>query len=162
MILPAPYLAGLALAHGFAHDDAARAVAVALATSGGDTDYRLALPYGTPVDRRGLYGIDVCAWPEIAGYLLDDPDVNTAAAFALWRAAGDSFSWTPYATAAATDRFAGVARAAVDAPATELTFDAAQAAQLDAERARIRGAGVVDYRPAEARRDTLLRSLRGE
>lgn len=162
MILPAPYLAGLALAHGFPHDDAARAVAVALATSHGDTDYRLVI--GTPpvIDRRGLYGIDVIAWPAIAGYLLDDPDVNTAAAFALWRAAGDSFSWTPYATAAATDRYAGVARAAVDEPTTELTFQAATDAARSVQLAETLAAPVVPINAAQARRDTLLRSLRGE
>jgi hypothetical protein len=71
------------------------AVALVYATSGGVPDARITVGVGPMADEHGLWGIDSVAWPDVAALNLTDVRINAAAAYALWRGAGDSFNWSP-------------------------------------------------------------------
>lgn len=164
MIWTPAALAGMMLAAGWAPDDAVTAVAIVLATSRGDDGWRDVGTSSLPVDRRGLFGLDVTCWAEVDPALWEDPANNVAGARELWRAAGDTFSWAPAWCAGLDAGTVAAARAAVDAPTDGMTFREAQRAALVHELAR--GAGVtVDRAPELAaaftmRHDALRRGDR--
>ena len=89
MRLPASTIAQLAAAAGFSGNDLTVATAVALAESGGDPHAHP--PAFTNEDSRGLWQIYMLAHPEFAGADLYDPQINAAAAFRVYAAAGNSF-----------------------------------------------------------------------
>lgn len=80
---------------GWVGDELVDAVALALATSGGEDAFRYVVDPGPLVDQRGVWGIDVARIPEWASADLVDLDVNAAAAHSLYVVAGDSFDWSP-------------------------------------------------------------------
>jgi hypothetical protein len=85
---------------GFSGDDLPVAVAIALAESGGNPNaYNPETAAGTPTGKGsyGLWQIYLKAHPEFAGQNLFDPQTNANAAFAVYLAAGRSFSsWTTF------------------------------------------------------------------
>ena len=90
---------GYATGAGFSGTDAITATAIALAESSGNADaYNPEVLAGTPEGQGsyGLWQIYLKAHPEFAGENLFDPQVNASAAFAVFSAAGNSF--TPWAT----------------------------------------------------------------
>lgn len=88
-------VAGFAQAAGFRGAPLVDAIAVALATSGGDDAWHLEVGIGPVVDQRGLWGLDVAAWPTYADQNLWRPSVAATAARALYRACGLSWGWAP-------------------------------------------------------------------
>ena len=86
---------GFALDAGFPTDHLPDAIAVAWATSEGDDKYRSS--YGDPpvVDARGLWGIDLVAFPTYENRDLFDPRQNARVAYDLWLDHHRSFSWSP-------------------------------------------------------------------
>jgi hypothetical protein len=115
-------LAGIASRVGFADDELAAAVAVALTTSGGDDRYRWRTGSPTQVDARGLWGVDVIARPEWRAYDLWNPAINAAAAHSLYTAAGGSWSWSPVFPAGITRETWETATEAASRPAEGATF----------------------------------------
>ena len=87
---------GYARAAGFSGADLSIAVAIAYAESSGDPN-----ALGDNGDSYGLWQINVPNHPEYAGANLYDPQTNANAAFAIYQAAGNSFSpWTTFKTGA--------------------------------------------------------------
>jgi hypothetical protein len=89
---------------GWAGDGLSDAVALALASSGGD-DHHVSNPsYTEALERRGLFALRRCEAPQLDPGDLFDPVANTKAAFAHWRDMGGVWSWHPvWASGAATD-----------------------------------------------------------
>ena len=98
--LAIPQLLALSSDAGFSGDDLVTAVAVALAESGGNPQaYNPERAAGAPSGKGsfGLWQIYLQAHPEFAGQNLLDPGVNSAAAYAIYSAAGNSFTpWSTY------------------------------------------------------------------
>lgn len=88
-------IAGFASRAGWRGDELAIAVALVLAGTAGDDLARDM--FGSPpvVDRRGLWLVDVVAYPEHAGIGLYDPLANANAAHSLYTAGSRSFDWSP-------------------------------------------------------------------
>jgi hypothetical protein len=83
---------------GFSGPALQTAVAIALAESGGNPNAVGDLNLGTSV---GLWQINLRAHPEFANVNLRDPQTNANAAFAIYTAAGSSFSpWSTYKSGA--------------------------------------------------------------
>lgn len=86
---------------GFTGDDLVTAVAVALAESGGDPNSLGDTNVGSGTGSFGLWQINADAHPEYGPNFsqLYDPQTNANAAYAVYSAAGDSFSpWTTFKT----------------------------------------------------------------
>lgn len=82
---------------GFEGDDLVKAVAIALAESGGKPtavgDLTIVKPHGS----IGLWQVNTNAHPEFDWTLLTDPAYNAEAAFAIYAAAGRSFRpWSTF------------------------------------------------------------------
>lgn len=91
-------IAGYASTAGFSGVDLDIAVAVALAESGGDPNAVGDVNLGRSI---GLWQINLAAHPEYSEDELYDPQTNANAAFAIYQAAGNSFSpWTTFKTGA--------------------------------------------------------------
>ena len=83
---------------GFSGTDLATAVAICYAESGGNADSIGDLDLGISV---GLWQINLAAHPEYTQDELLDPQTNANAAYAIYQAAGYSFSpWTTFNTGA--------------------------------------------------------------
>jgi hypothetical protein len=97
-------LASVASTAGFSGDALLTAVAVALAESGGKpTAYNPETAAGDAPGQGsyGLWQIHLKAHPEFASWNLFDPVQNAAAAFRVYRAAGNSFHpWSTYTSGA--------------------------------------------------------------
>lgn len=78
----------------FPVEEWARAVALVLASSGGDDLYRDVAWPGPSVDRRGLFGIDVAADPSLGADDLFHPATNAKVAQALTAASDGTFGWS--------------------------------------------------------------------
>lgn len=104
MNLQIPQLLALASAAGFSGDDLATAVAVALAESSGNPQaYNPERAAGAPEGQGsfGLWQIYLHAHPEFAGQNLTDPQINAAAAYAVYAGAGNSFRpWSTFGSGA--------------------------------------------------------------
>jgi len=113
--LAIPQLIGLASGAGFSGDDLVTAVAIALAESGGDPQaYNPEQSAGAAQGRGsfGLWQIYLTAHPEFAGQNLLDPQVNAAAAYAVYSAAGASFRpWSTFESGAYEANVAAVTQA---------------------------------------------------
>ena len=113
--LAIPQLIGLASGAGFSGDDLITAVAIALAESGGDPQaYNPEQSAGAAQGRGsfGLWQIYLTAHPEFAGQNLLDPQVNAAAAYAVYSAAGNSFRpWSTFESGAYESHVAAVTQA---------------------------------------------------
>ncbi len=117
MKLSANQIAELAAGAGFAGADLVTAVAVALAESrdGDPNAYNPELQANTPEGKGsyGLWQIYLKAHPEFADWDLYDPETNAAAAFRVYRGAGNRFTpWTTFKTGAYRAHLA-VARATI-------------------------------------------------
>lgn len=89
---------GYARSAGFPGGDLAVAVAIAYAESGGNPNAVGDVDLGRSI---GLWQINLAAHPEYTEEELYDPQTNANAAFAIYQAAGNSFSpWTTYKTGA--------------------------------------------------------------
>jgi hypothetical protein len=87
-------IAGYASKAGFTGADLAIAVAIAYAESGGRADAIGDLDLGVSV---GLWQINLRAHPQYSQDELLDPQINANAAFAIYQAAGESFTpWTTF------------------------------------------------------------------
>lgn len=85
-------IAGVASTAGFTGGDLVIAVAVAYAESSGNPN-----SVGDNGDSIGLWQINLPNHPEYQGVNLTDPQTNANAAFAIYSAAGNSFSpWTTF------------------------------------------------------------------
>lgn len=104
-----PSLAGFAQRAGWEGGDVNVAVAVILATSGGDDAYGYQPPYTPGHTYVGLFGIDTGAYPQFDGSLMRNPIYNAEAAFTLWTQAGKSFKWNQAFTSGAYKHFAAEA-----------------------------------------------------
>lgn len=113
MTLTPAQIADVARSAGLSGDALVEAVALALATSGGVTDWHYRLEPGPLVDERGVWGVDVTVWPGLADYPLDEPASNAAAAVALYKALGGSWDWSAVWRAGTARRFAEMAARAV-------------------------------------------------
>ena len=81
---------------GFSGVDLAIAIAIAYAESSGNPD-----AVGDNGDSIGLWQINLPNHPEYEGSDLTDPQTNASAAYAIYQAAGDSFTpWTTFKTGA--------------------------------------------------------------
>ena len=112
-------LAGLAAGAGFSGAARVTAVAVALAESGGRTDATNVNRAGTSRESRdlGLWQINDRAHPWIKGQNWQDPAVNAAAAYRVYKEAGGSFRpWVTY-NSGASAKFQLQAAQGVQAPA---------------------------------------------
>jgi len=93
-------IAGYARNAGFTGLDLVTAVAVALAESGGDPNaYNPETAAGAPEGKGsyGLWQIYLNAHPEYEGVNLYDPQTNANAAFAIYRASGNTFrAWSTF------------------------------------------------------------------
>ncbi len=91
-------IAGYARTAGFSGFDLDIAVAIALAESHGNPNAVGDLDLGRSI---GLWQINLAAHPEYLEEQLYDPQTNANAAFAIYQAAGNSFSpWTTFQTGA--------------------------------------------------------------
>jgi hypothetical protein len=106
---------GFVRAAGFRTDQWAPAVALVLACSGGDDLFRDVAWPGPALDRRGLFGLDVVAHPELAGVDLFDPRSNCHAAYALSVAANGDWGWAGCPMPATDSEAFTAAKAAVRA-----------------------------------------------
>jgi hypothetical protein len=94
-ILPTT-IAGYAQNAGFAGEDLLIAVAIAYAESSGDPQ-----AVGDNGDSIGLWQINLPNHPEYQGQDLTNPQVNANAAYAIYSAAGNSFSpWSTFKSGA--------------------------------------------------------------
>lgn len=109
---------GFVRAARFRAEQWAPAVALALATSGGNDAFRDCPEPGRVVDRRGLFGIDVVARPELAGRDLFDPRTSAQVAYALTTGAEGTFDWSTVPVPAVDDPIYQTAMAAVRAGRT--------------------------------------------
>jgi len=103
--LQIPQILALASNAGFSGADLATAVAVALAESNGGNPqaYNPERAAGAAQGQGsfGLWQIYLQAHPEFAGQNLFDPQINAAAAYAIYAAAGNSFRpWTTFLSGA--------------------------------------------------------------
>jgi hypothetical protein len=93
-------IAGFAQNAGFTGVDLVTAVAIAIAESGGDPNaYNPETKAKAPVNKGsyGLWQIYLNKHPEYANSNLYDPQTNANAAFAVYSAAGNSFSpWSTF------------------------------------------------------------------
>jgi hypothetical protein len=115
---------------GFQGSDLDTAVAVALAESSGNPAAVGDLNV-TPGGSIGLWQVNLAAHPEYTAAQLKDPQTNANAAFAIYQAAGNSFSpWTTFNTGAymqylpSTQPDSSATETADAAPATGATADA--------------------------------------
>lgn len=95
-------IAQLASNAGFSGKDLVTAVAIALAESGGNPGVVGDLNI-TPGGSVGLWQINLRWHPEYTAAMLTDPQTNADAAYAVYRAAGDSFRpWSTFKSGAFT------------------------------------------------------------
>jgi len=95
-------IAQLAANAGFTGNDLVTAVAIALAESGGNPGVVGDLNI-TPGGSVGLWQINLRWHPEYTAAMLTDPQTNADAAFAVYRAAGNSFHpWSTFKNGAYT------------------------------------------------------------
>jgi len=126
MKLEIPQLIALAAGAGFVGDDLTTAVSIALAESGGDPNaYNPERAANTPqgAGSFGLWQIYLKAHPEYKGQNLFDPQLNAAAAFAVYSSAGNSFRpWSTFgngAYLAHVDTVNGIISASQDTTASD-------------------------------------------
>jgi hypothetical protein len=100
MKLSIPQLIGVAQNAGFSGPDLQTAVAIALAESGGDPNAYNPERAAGAVQGHGSFGlwqIYLTAHPEFSGQNLFDPNINAAAAYSVYAAAGNSFRpWSTF------------------------------------------------------------------
>lgn len=98
---------------GFSGVDLATAVAIALAESSGNPNALGDTNIGSGTGSFGLWQINADAHPEYAPFTqLYDPQTNANAAYAIYAAAGDSFSpWSTYNSGAYNTYLSAVASA---------------------------------------------------
>ena len=102
-------IAGYASNAGFTGIDLVTAVAIAYAESSGNPN-----AVGDNGDSTGLWQINLPNHPEYQGVDLTNPQTNANAAFAIYSAAGNSFSpWTTFNTGA-YQQYNGQAQSQVD------------------------------------------------
>lgn len=89
-----PQLADLARRNGLGGPDLITAVACAIASSDGDPAYHHAVLPGPVADYRGLWGVDVVQFPDLADRDLFHPE-TAAIAMASMRAETKGFWWCP-------------------------------------------------------------------
>lgn len=116
MRLTPEQLAWLVTRAGWRGDDAADAVAVALAESNGYVEAWARGPRWAAHDYRGLWQVPVHLFPSLAQVDLFHPGVAAAVAYNLWQAYGGQFSWAGSWDGAHFHRFLPVAVAALAAP----------------------------------------------
>lgn len=89
-------LRALVLSVGWPEDQADRAARIAMRESGGNPRAHLVVTQPAPgfgrEDSRGLFQINVLAWPQYASRNLYDPAVNAATALEIYRVRG----WRPW------------------------------------------------------------------
>lgn len=107
---PAARIADFASSAGWRGERLVEATALALTVSGGDDHWEWVSSTTGAVVAIGLWGLAPAFVP---GYELDelaDPRVNARAAYATWKAAGESFRWSKSYGTAAYDANVGTAR----------------------------------------------------
>ncbi|HEY5985056.1 MAG TPA: hypothetical protein VIV12_01550 [Streptosporangiaceae bacterium] len=109
-------VAWVVLRVGWRGEDATVALALALATSGGNTSYRVPASTGPESWRVGLWGISLSRYPGLAKFDLTDPIIGARAAIQLWYATGQMWDWCQAWTGQGYVPFLGRARRAVAAP----------------------------------------------
>lgn len=139
---------GFVRAAGFRDVQWGPAVALALTVSAGDDLYRDAAFPGPSVDRRGLFGIDALAHPELGDRDLFNPRDNCRAAYALSVAAQGDWGWAGAMMPPTSSEAFTVAKAAVRAgPAGQAIPEDTSALWAHPERlaAARELAGISDY-----------------
>jgi hypothetical protein len=121
---------------GFGVTDWTTALALVIACSGCDNLYRDVADPGPSVDARGLFGLDVVRFPDLAGVDLFDPRSNCHAARTLHVAADGGWGWAGCPVPATTSEAFTEAKAAVRAGPKDQTL--AESSAL----AGLRGAGL--------------------
>lgn len=106
-----PMLGEIARKSGFTGDHLTTAVAVSIAASGGNPGYDHPVWPGPVAHYKGLYGLDVCQWPDIPADDLHSPWVAGKLAYELTKRYG--WGWNP--TARAGTHYPYLERAAVAA-----------------------------------------------
>ncbi len=101
---------------GWRGDDAVVALALALATSGGNSSYGAETATEPALRRRGLWGIDLDRYPGVQKFDLADPMVTGVVAMQLWHATDRRWDWSQAWTGQGYVQYLGRARAAVAAP----------------------------------------------
>lgn len=109
--LSAIAIADLARRAGFHGNELHHVVAAALVTSGGRPDYEHAIYPGPVAVYKGLYGVDLCEWPELVGVDLADPERATWAAYDLTGECS-GLDWCPAVRSGAELRHLALARVA--------------------------------------------------
>lgn len=94
-VLTAAQLAQLALDVGWRGDDVAVAVALALAVSGGQTDWHSEQRPGKGIRYWGLWGIDTDTYPGFLAHDLQNAGRTAQVAYALWTTHGPGWDWSP-------------------------------------------------------------------
>lgn len=109
-------VAWVVLRVGWRGDDAVVALALALATSGGNTGYGAGTAAEPASHHRGLWGIDLDRYPGVRKFDLADPMVSGVVAIQLWHATDHRWDWSQAWTGQGYVEFLGRARAAVAVP----------------------------------------------
>lgn len=106
---------GMIQGAGFRVDQWGTALALVLTCSRGDSLWHDVAWPGPSVDQRGLFGLDVVRFPELADTDLFDPRSNCHAAYTLHVAAGDDWGWAGCPVPSTTSEAFTEAKAAVRA-----------------------------------------------
>lgn len=118
-----PSIAGFAYRAGFRSGDQATAVAIALATSGGDDAYEYSPLFGPRHHWVGLWGVDILEFPQFDASLMRNPVYCAEAAYFIWAATGTSWAWSQAFTSGAYKRYAAEGAFATSLPsATQYGF----------------------------------------
>lgn len=152
-------VAWVVLEAGWRGEDAVVAVALALATSGGDSGYASGTVAGQPPDRIGLWGVSVARYPGLAGFDLTDPIISARTAWKLWHVSEHTWAWCEAWTGEGYVATLGRARAAVarpsrtapigDTPPAVEELDAAARATAAIRDPRTREPLIGDLRPPD-------------
>lgn len=109
-------IVGFARRANFAGGQLDTAIAVALATSGGDDAYEYTPIFGPRHHWVGMWGIDVLAYPQFDASLMRNPVYCAEAAYYLTRLNNQGWVWSQAFTSGAYKRYAAEAVAAETAP----------------------------------------------
>lgn len=142
MIWSANNVAEFVRSVGFDPDVIGDAVALVLASSGGDDAWRYVAGIGGRVDQRGLFALDVKEWSQVADHDLFSPLDACAAAYGIAAVRGGQLDWHPSYGTRQWSAQLGTARAAArEAYRPDPVADmAARAATVGVAKAA-RGAG---------------------